>query len=301
MARKILILGHMGRVEAQRASLLVIKKLTEAHIVPLMLESELADLKKCTTEDLSSVEIFDGNAKPLELIIVLGGDGTILRAAELGKADEIPVLGVNLGHVGFLAESEKEDLSATTDAVVSKEYAIEDRMCLDVNVYDGKKLKYSDWALNEAAIEKRSNARMIELAIEVGNEPLVSYGCDGLVMSTPTGSTAYAFSAGGPVMWPDVEAVMMVPLSAHTLFAKPLVIGPRTQFSVEMLKRNEGTSLIWCDGRRTFELLPGYRVEVNVSPTKVHLAHLKLAPFTNRLVRKFKLPVDGLRGPDEES
>ena len=165
-------------------------------------------------------------AEGCELVCVLGGDGTILRGAEMSRGTGAPLLGVNLGHVGFLAESEREDLGATVERIVARDYAVEERMTLEVTVQHDGDLVYSNWALNEASVEKAARERMLELTVEIDGRPLSTWGCDGVVMATPTGSTAYAFSAGGPVVWPDVEAMLLVPISAHALFARPMVVGP---------------------------------------------------------------------------
>ena len=119
-------------------------------------------------------------------------------------------------------------------------------------------------------------------------------------MATPTGSTAYSFSAGGPIVWPGVEALLMVPLSAHALFARPLVVGPDSAMAVEVLERSASPAILWCDGRRGVEIAPGSRVIATKSDTPIRLARLHPGPFTDRLVRKFSLPVTGWRGPVEE-
>ena len=157
---------------------------------------------------------------------------------------------------------------------------------------------YRTWALNEATVEKSTAEKMLEVVIEIDKRPLTSFGCDGVIMATPTGSTAYAFSAGGPVVWPSVEAILMVPLSAHALFSRPMVISPRSLLAVEVLDRSSGTGVLWCDGRRTHDLPVGARVEVSKSSKSVRLARLRQGPFTDRLVRKFSLPVSGWRGPE---
>ncbi len=126
---------------------------------------------------------------------------------------------------------------------------------------------HTDWALNEVTVEKAARERMLEVVIEVDGRPLSTFGCDGVVVSTPTGSTAYSFSAGGPVVWPTLDAILMVPLSAHALFARPLVVPPTSVLAVEVLRRTDGTGVLWCDGRRTFDLAVGARVEVGASPT----------------------------------
>lgn len=299
MTRRVLILAHTGREESMIAALEACVQLNANSIVPVMFEDELTDLTDYLGVSNINVEILgsDSTLAQIELVMVLGGDGTILRAAELVREHDLPLLGVNLGHVGFLAESERADLAQTVDWVVRREYSVEERMTLDVVVrVHGKEVAHT-WALNEVALEKGNRERMIEVVTEVDGRPLSSFGCDGVVMATPTGSTAYAFSAGGPVVWPEVEALLMVPISAHALFAKPLVVAPTSTLAVEVLSRNGASGVIWCDGRRTVELLPGARIEVTRSTQPVKLARTHQSPFSERLVKKFELPVQGWRGP----
>jgi NAD+ kinase len=229
-------------------------------------------------------------------VIVLGGDGTLLRAAELARPAGAPLLGVNLGHVGFLAEAEREEVPATVDHIVSRAYQVEERMTLAVTVHQEGEEPYPCWALNEVSVEKASRERMIEVAVEIDGKPLSTFGCDGIVMATPTGSTAYAFSLGGPVIWPDVEAILVVPNAAHALFSRPVVVGPTSRLAVEVIPEAEGHGIMWCDGRRQLELRPGARVEVGRSDVPVRLARLSTSPFTDRLVAKFDLSVAGWRG-----
>jgi NAD+ kinase len=236
--------------------------------------------------------------KELELVMVLGGDGTILKAAEVVRETATPLMGINLGHVGFLAESEREGFSDAVARVVDRDYLVKERLTLDVRVLVGGKEVFRTWALNEATVEKSAAERMLEVIVEIDRKPLSSFGCDGIIMATPTGSTAYAFSAGGPVVWPSVDAMLMVPLSAHALFSRPMVISPRSLLAVEVLDRSAGTGVLWCDGRRTHDLPVGARVEVSKSLKSVRLARLRQSPFTDRLVKKFALPVTGWRGPD---
>jgi NAD+ kinase len=230
------------------------------------------------------------------VVVVFGGDGTLLRAAELARPTSTPVLGVNLGHVGFLAEAEPDALDATVDRVVARSYDVEERLTLDVTVTTNGDLVDSGWALNEASVEKTSRQRMLELVAEVDGRPLSRWGCDGVVMATPTGSTAYAFSAGGPVVWPEVAALLMVPVSAHALFARPLVVSPDSVLAVEVLTPGDGCAILWCDGRRSMELPAGSRVEARRGALPVVLARLHSAPFTDRLVAKFDLSIHGWRG-----
>jgi NAD+ kinase len=304
--RLVLLVSHTARKEALSATLECAQALLKAGITPVMEQHELAETIRYsnTVNDSSASSILelgkDASESDLELAVVLGGDGTILKAAELVRGSQTPLLGINLGHVGFLAESEKNEISSTIARVVAKDYLVKERLTLDVAVkLDGKEV-YRTWALNEATVEKSARERMLEVVVEVDSRPLSSFGCDGVVISTPTGSTAYAFSAGGPVVWPSVDALLMVPLSAHALFARPLVISPNSLVAVEVLKRSAGAGVLWCDGRRSTDLPAGARVEVRKSDKSVKLARLSQGPFTDRLVRKFSLPVEGWRGPDSK-
>ncbi len=298
IARHMLVVAHTGRSASLDSALEVCRQLQAAGIAPVTVARERDDIVS-EAPDLVGLEVLgvDVQLGDLELVIVVGGDGTILRAAELVRGSSVPLLGVNLGHVGFLAESEKDDLADTVRRAVARDYLVEERMTLSVRVKIDAEVVYETWALNEATVEKASRERMLEVVIEVDGRPLSSFGCDGVVMSSPTGSTAYAFSAGGPIVWPSLDAMLLVPLSPHALFARPLVVGPDSVFAVEVLDRTQGTGVLWCDGRRTHELARGARVIVRRSPVPVRLARLHPGPFTDRLVRKFALPTTGWRGP----
>ncbi len=293
--RRVLLLTHPGRPEALDVAIGVAERLTEAGIEVRVPAGEIAQ-SILGRHPVSVVHDGDDPARDVELVVVLGGDGTILRGAETARGTGTPVLGVNLGHVGFLAEAEREDVDATVEHIVDRHYRVEERMALDVvATRDGVEVARS-WALNEVTVEKAARERMLLLTIEIDGRPLSTWGCDGVVMSTPTGSTAYAFSSGGPIVWPGVEAMLVVPLSAHALFARPLVVAPTSDLAVELVQGTEGHGVMWCDGRRAVNLPPGSRVEVSHSSEPVRLARLNEAPFTDRLVAKFDLPVQGWRG-----
>jgi len=298
--RHILVVAHARRDDTVAAAHRVLTALATAGARPVLAADDRAELTEALGE-LDGVLTLgrDVAVDDLELAIVLGGDGTILRAVDLVRGGTAPVLGINMGHVGFLAEIEADDMDDAVHRVIDRDYEVEERMALSVRVKDeSDAVVYETWALNEATVEKASRERMLEVVLEVDRRPLSAFGCDGVVIATPTGSTAYNFSAGGPVIWPTVEAVAVVPLSAHALFARPLVISPEASVAVEVVAGTNGTGILWCDGRRSHELPPGARVVVRRSRTPVRLARLHHARFTDRLVRKFQLPVVGWRGPE---
>ena len=306
MTRYVLVVTHTGREDALLASQEVCAQLVAAGVTPVMTGEELADTKAFSATHVAPNAVVEqvvelgkeAQLKDLEVVMVLGGDGTILKAAEVVRDSATPLLGINLGHVGFLAESERDGLSEAVHRVVDRDYLVKERLALDVKVFVKGEQVFHTWALNEATVEKNARERMLEVVVEIDKRPLSSFGCDGIVMSTPTGSTAYSFSAGGPIVWPSVDALILVPLSAHALFARPLVINPNSLLAVEVMQRSAGSGVLWCDGRRSFEMPPGARVEVSRSQLPVRLARFRQGPFTDRLVRKFSLPVSGWRGPD---
>jgi len=298
--RRVLMLTHTGREEARQVALACLKALITHGIVVRMLGIEVEELGLDTAMDgLEVAPSAEGAGVGCELALVIGGDGTILRAAEVTHGSGTPVLGVNLGHVGFLAEAEVEDVESTIEAIVARRYIAEDRLTLDVRVFHGGDEVFRTFAVNEASVEKAARERMLEVVVEIDGRPLSRWGCDGVVCATPTGSTAYNFSAGGPIVWPGVEALLMVPISAHALFARPMVVAPTSTFAIEVMATAAGTGVLWCDGRRAVDLPQGARIEVTRGAEPVRLARLHAAPFTDRLVAKFGLSVEGWRGASE--
>ncbi|MEZ5095397.1 MAG: NAD kinase [Nocardioides sp.] len=299
--RRVLLLAHAGRAAAHAVVLEFCTSLTAQGIAVRLMAEDAAALGLTPASFTPPLELTtsgDDAGRDCELTVVIGGDGTILRAAEVTRHSGTPILGINLGHVGFLAEAEPEDLELAVEAVVQGRYATEERMAIDVSVYHGKKLVHRTFALNEAAVEKASRQRMVDVVVGIDGRPVSRWGCDGVVCATPTGSTAYNFSAGGPIVWPTVEALLIVPISAHALFARAMVVAPSSVLAMELPDDTE-PGVLWCDGRRMIELPPGARVEVRRSPTPVHLTRLRARPFTDRLVEKFALPVEGWRGAAE--
>jgi len=227
-----------------------------------------------------------------EIAVVLGGDGTILRAAELVLGTQVPILGINLGNVGFLAEIVRPTATALAQSIAEKNYRGEPRLLLSHEVWRDNQMIATGWALNEFTIE-RSHSQMVELFVQIDDRPLSRWGCDGVICSTPTGSTAYAFSAGGPVLWPAVEAIVVLPLAAHALFSRPMVISPDSSVVIDIESRE---AMISADGMRKTPLVVGDRVIIRRSQLRVEILHIESAVFTDRLVAKFKLPIEGWRG-----
>lgn len=294
--RQIAVLPHPGRIEAVRAAADFIVRIAERGIDCLVRPDALEPLR-AELAGRARIDLLDPAQPDAELIVVFGGDGSILRGAEIALPWGVPLLGVNLGHVGFLAELEASQTSDLVEQVDSRSYRVERRLTLQVEVYgpDGA-LVWESFALNEVSVEKIARERMLEVMAVVDEHPLSRWGCDGVLVSTPTGSTAYAFSAGGPVLWPDLEAIELVPLSAHALFARPLVLSPHSRVDLHVSLERGVPAAVWADGARTVDAEPGSRITLVRGAEDLLIARLAEQPFTTRLVKKFGLPVEGFRG-----
>jgi NAD+ kinase len=290
--REVLLVAHTGRQTNIDTARKVASWFMSAGVRLRVLADEAGDLDPSCYDAV--VPAGPSAAAGTELVFVLGGDGTLLRAAELAHPVGVPVLGVNLGRVGFLAEADSDALEEAVALVVAGGYQVEDRMTVDVTAMHDGHLIASTWALNEASVEKSTRGGVLDVAIEVDDRTVTAFGCDGVLCSTPTGSTAYAFSSGGPIMWPDVRALLVVPSNAHAMFSRPLVVAPTSVVALEVDPEGPPAVLV-CDGRRTFDLPPGSRVEVVGGAVPLRLARLHANTFTDRLVRKFDLPVVGWR------
>ncbi|ANE80361.1 NAD kinase [Mycobacterium adipatum] len=302
--RSVLLVVHTGRAEATETARRVEKVLGDHDIGLRVLTAEAVDRgslhlapdeMRALGVDIAVVDADEHAAEGCELVLALGGDGTFLRAAELARNAEIPVLGLNLGRIGFLAEAEADALDDVLDHVIARDYRIEKRMTLDIVVRAGGAVLDHGWALNEASLEKGPRLGVLGVVLEVDGRPVSSFGCDGVLVSTPTGSTAYAFSAGGPILWPDLEAILVVPNNAHALFARPMVTSPDASIAIE-IEAGGNDAVAFCDGRRKMAVPAGARLEVTRCETSLKWVRLDSAPFTDRLVRKFRLPVTGWRG-----
>ncbi|MDX8055477.1 NAD kinase [Lentzea sp. BCCO 10_0798] len=292
--REVLLVVHTGHQSNIDLARQVAGRLAVGGVTTRVLDDEARDLgPSCCTK---VVPADDHAAEGTELVLVLGGDGTLLRGAELARPARVPVLGVNLGRVGFLAEADSDALHEAVGHVLERDYFVEERMTLDLVATVAGEVVVKTWALNEISVEKLIRERILEVVVEVDGRPVSAFGCDGVLCATPTGSTAYAFSAGGPVVWPDVQAILVVPSNAHALFARPLVVSPKSHVAFEIEATGHPAALS-ADGRRTFELPAGARIEIVEGEVPLKVVRLRQAPFTDRLVEKFDLPVKGWRGP----
>jgi NAD+ kinase len=289
--RTALLVTHTGRRDSTQHARTVARDLIEAGFTVRVVAEEAGDLGLPGVVPVSGPEAADG----VEMVFALGGDGTLLRAAELARPAKAPMLGINLGKVGFLAEAEIGDLDLAVRRVVAREYTVEERLTVDVTVVCAGEMVAQSWALNEASVEKGARERMLELRLDVDGRPVSRYGCDGVVCATPTGSTAYAFSAGGPVVWPGVEALLVIPISAHALFSRPLVTAPTCAITLTV-DPFAPPAVLCCDGRRVFDVPPASVITMVRGALPVLVAQLRPRAFTDRLVAKFGLPVDGWRG-----
>jgi NAD+ kinase len=285
MTRKVLFVIHGARSDAFNVARAAAKGLLANNIAVACADADSGELE---IPEVTSAN----DAAGCELVVVFGGDGTILRGIEIAREHDIPVLGVNLGHVGFLAEAEPEDIERVISVVVNHEWSVEERLALAITATDADGRTWESWALNEIAIEKFNREHMANLLVSIDERPVSQWACDGVLVATPTGSTAYAFSAGGPVVWPEVEAMLVVPVSAHALFSKPLVVSPASVVDVEI---TSGPVVVSADRQRNTDLATGGKLRVVRNTKPVKLARIHVTPFTERLVAKFELPVHGWR------
>jgi NAD+ kinase len=279
VVKTVLLVTHPTRPEAISTANELSKLLAQKQI------DVFATIKTVGANDFKASDKID-------LAVVLGGDGTMLRAAEIFRGKQVPILGINLGHVGFLAEIERPSLTEIVDAIASGTFSIEKRMSLNYQLLRAGKVIESGWALNEVLVE-RNDHQMIDLFVQIDHRPLSRWWCDAVICATPTGSTAYAYSAGGPVVWPEVDALVLLPLAAHALFSKPMVVSPNSEIAIDL---ESDSADLNADGIRRTKLQKNDRVILTSDKEDVLLAHIKPATFTDRIVAKFKLPVEGWRG-----
>ncbi len=297
--RQVGIVLHTGRAEALTVAVQFVRGMITNGIGCHVIGDRADELSAAVGPETSigRADATELATLGIELVVVFGGDGTILYAAEAVLPFGIPLLGVNLGHVGFLAELESHDVDKLVDEVVGRSYQVEQRLTTSVQVHDASGVVvWESFAINEVSIEKAAREKMLDVLVELDRRPVSRWGCDGMIVATPTGSTAYAFSVGGPVIWPDVQAMLVVPMAAHALFARPMVVNPTCVVDITITDDLAAQAIAWCDGRRSVDLGPGSRIRVERGPRSLLMARLGEQPFTSRLVKKFDLRIDGFRG-----
>lgn len=228
-------------------------------------------------------------AEELDLVVVLGGDGTFLRAAYLVRDHRVPLLGVNLGRLGFLADLEHTDLPSALPELAAGRFAVEERMTLTVEVADADdRVVGSGWALNDASVRRTSPDRLVHLEVRVSERPFSTVPADAMIVATPTGSTAYAFSAGGPIVSPLVDAFLLTPVAPHSLFDRTLVVDPAELVAIRPLEEAHSCA-VSLDGRESITVPAGGVVRIARGEEPVRMARLERFDFYARVRHKFNL------------
>jgi NAD+ kinase len=244
--------------------------------------------------DADEMAPFDSFAQGLDLVVAVGGDGTLLRAAQLAARADVPVLGVKVGRLGFLTEVEPGEAPDLLAQVLEGKILIEERMAVEA-VPVRAPWSEPQWALNEVIVEKRARHRLITIRAQVDGEYVTTFSSDGVIVATPTGSTAYSFSARGPIVSPKLECLLLTPVSPHMVFDRSLVLAPEEVLTLEVLGEEPG--LVSADGRPGLELPVGARVRIQRAPRAARLVRREGSPsFLSLLREKFSLPGEAPHG-----
>jgi NAD+ kinase len=287
---KVGLVVHAGRQQSVAAASDAARILGDLGVSLVVAQpEELTDADPAIGDTALEVVPVAAFAAGLDLAISFGGDGTFLRAAHLCRNAGVPVLGVNLGRLGFLAEVEADDLGPALRAVAAGEYSVEPRSTLEVVVHDaqGEELARG-WALNEVAVEKTARQRLLLVDVHVSGTLFAKVPADALIIATSTGSTAYALSAGGPIVSPSVDATLVVPVAPHSLFDRTVVAAPHETVRVELLG-DQAPALVSCDGREPVQIEPGATLSVTGGGPPVRLARVGVLDFYSLVRRKFGL------------
>jgi NAD+ kinase len=223
----------------------------------------------------------------IECLLVFGGDGTILNSGRLAAASGVPLLGINLGRLGFLSEVDVPNIQLGLESIISKDYHIEERMMIEAAVIRKGREVARHIALNDAVITKGAFARLIYLELRVSGESVGTYPADGLIVSTPTGSTAYSLSAGGPVVTPDLDLMLITPICTHALWARPIIVSPSSIIEIELVSSMEEVMLT-MDGQQGLQLEKHDRIIITQAPYKVKFIKLESRNFFRVLKQKMR-------------
>jgi len=233
---------------------------------PEIAHEQIKQKTGCTVEIVKDEEL----APAVDLILVLGGDGTMIATARMLGDTEVPVLGVNYGGLGYLAEFRIEELYTALESILAGHYAVEKRVMLSVELMRGEEYVTRNRVLNDVVINKSALARIIEIEASLNQQFVNSFRADGLIVSTPTGSTAYNLSAGGPVIYPSMNAVVITPICPFTLSNRPIVVPDESLIELRLITQNEDVALT-LDGQVGFPLKPEDRVVIRKSNTSFNL------------------------------
>jgi NAD+ kinase len=245
------------------------------------------ELGRAIELDATAVEA-DAFAPGLDLVISLGGDGTMLHAVQLVYSAEVPVLGVNVGQLAYLSEVEPAEVEQVLPRLLALDFRVSERMMLAVDVEAGGESLATSYALNEAVLEKPRTGHLINLDVSVNGSSFTSYAADGIIVATPTGTTAYSFSARGPIASPALACLIVTPISPHMLFDRSLVLA--RDESIELVVQNDRNVVLTLDGRELGELTGGDRVRCRAADQPLRLATLHPRDFHQILKQKFALP-----------
>ncbi len=260
------VLEYIGRHAPQRG-------------MTLLAEESLGPFWAGERATLSSVE--------LDALLTFGGDGTLLRGARLLGGREVPILGVNFGRLGFLTTATREGLDQALDCLVAGRFVIERRQVLQASIRDGSgDRRATQMAVNDVAVHKGGVARVVRINVFINGENVGPYSADGIIVATPTGSTAYSLSAGGPIVVPGVEAILVTPIAAHTLAVRPLVVPATYRIVVEPIQGWADDLLVSFDGQTGTTLAPGESVDVRRADHRVCLVRLGGDGFFRRMRQK---------------
>ena len=269
--------------EATHDSLNLLAEYFLAKGCKLLVEESIAN--ELETDDLKSCDLVV-IGKEADLAVVVGGDGSMLGAARVLARFDIHVVGVNRGNLGFLTDIHPDDIIQQLDHIFNGECFVEERFLLEVGVYRHEKLKSNSAAVNEVVLHHGKVAHMMEFEIYIDEQFVFSQRSDGLIVATPTGSTAYSLSAGGPIIMPKLDALTLVPMFPHTLSSRPIVVDADSQVSMKVSKVNSDSLQVSCDSHIALPVLPGDEIRINKSADKLHLVHPKGYSYFNVLRQK---------------
>ncbi len=263
---KVAVLGRHDDPRVADPMTLLVEHLTKAGIEVFAAEEMTLDLAVSRVEKSAL-------AAHVDLMIAIGGDGTMLYAGNLSRDTDVPLLGVNRGRLGFLADVTPDEMLASVDHILHGEYCIESRLLLDAQLMKANGGVISSTAFNDVVLKRRDTGRMVDFQANVAGQFVNTHSGDGLIVATPTGSTAYALSCGGPIIEPQLDAVVIVPICPHTLTDRPIVIAANQPIEIRLLAREDSQAEIVVDGHSIGPIQPDDTLKINAAENRIHLIH----------------------------